>query len=81
MTLRSKVREHRLIKFPISKLEEELLAIKSLSKVNKDLRNRARRLEKVIEVKKYAAIKVTEKIEKALEKQTKPIVEYVDVSK
>ena len=29
MSLRSKVREHRLIKFPISKLEEELLAIKS----------------------------------------------------
>ena len=76
MTLRSKVREHRLIKFPISKLEEELLAIKSLSKVNKDLRNRARRLEKVIEVKKYSAKKTSELIKKELEKD-----KNVDVSK
>ena len=75
MTLRSKVREHRLIKFPINKLEEELLAIKSLSKVNKDLRNRARRLEKVIEVKKYSAKKTSELIKKELEKQ-----KNVDVS-
>ena len=75
MSLRSKVREHRLIKFPIRKLEEELLAIKSLSKVNKDLRNRARRLEKVIEVKKYSAKKTSELIKKELEKQ-----KYVDVS-
>ena len=75
MTLRSKVREHRLIKFPISILEEELLAIKSLSKVNKDLRNRARRLEKVIEVKKYSAKKTSELIKKELEKQ-----KNVDVS-
>ena len=75
MSLRSKVREHRLIKIPISKLEEELLAIKSLSKVNKDLRNRARRLEKVIEVKKYSAKKTSELIKKELEKQ-----KNVDVS-
>ena len=75
MSLRSKVREHRLIKFPISKFEEELLAIKSLSKVNKDLRNRARRLEKVIEVKKYSAKKTSELIKKELEKQNN-----VDVS-
>ena len=64
-----------MIKFPISKLEEELLAIKSLSKVNKDLRNRARRLEKVIEVKKYSAKKTSELIKKELEKQ-----KNVDVS-
>ena len=60
----------------LDKLEEELLAIKSLSKVNKDLRNRARRLEKVIEVKKYSAKKTSELIKKELEKQNN-----VDVSK
>ena len=69
MTLRSQAREHKLIKFPISKLEEELMAIRSLSKLNKDLRNRARRLEKVIEVKKYSKKKTSELIDKELEKQ------------
>ena len=74
MSLRSKVREHRLIKFPISKLEEELFAIRSLTKLNKDLRNRARRLEKVIEIKKYSAKKTSELIEKELEKQRNVVV-------
>ena len=74
MSLRSKVREHRLIKFPISKLEEELFAIRSLTKLNKDLRNRARRLEKVIEIKKYSAKKTSELIEKELEKQKNVVV-------
>ena len=69
MTLRSKVREHKLIKFPIDKLQQELMAIRSLSKLNKDLRNRARRLEKVINVKEYSAKKTSELLQKELEKQ------------
>ena len=55
-TLRSKAREHRLIKLPMNKLQEELFAIRSLNKLNKDLRNRAERLEKVIRIKEFLSI-------------------------
>ena len=76
MSLRSKAREHRLIKLPMDKLQEELLAIRSLNKLNKDLRNRARRLEKVLQIKEFSAKKTSELIKKELEKQNN-----VDVSK
>ena len=75
-TLRSKAREHRLIKLPMNKLQEELFAIRSLNKLNKDLRNRAERLEKVIRIKEFSARKTKELIDKELEKQNN-----VDVSK
>tara|TARA_Y100000816_G_scaffold66342_1_gene44071 strand:+ start:1197 stop:1430 length:234 start_codon:yes stop_codon:yes gene_type:complete len=76
ITLRAKAREHRLIKLPMDKLQGELMAIRSLSKLNKDLRNRAERLEKVIRIKEYSAKKTKELIDKELEKQ-----KNVDVSK
>ena len=68
-TLRSKAREHRLIKLRMNKLQEELFAIRSLNKLNKDLRNRAERLEKVIRIKEFSARKTKELIDKELEKQ------------
>ena len=75
MSLRSNVRDLKLNKQPIYVLEAELFEISQQNKLNKDARNRKKRLEQVIIAKKYAAMKVQEKINKALEDKKK----YVDL--
>ena len=71
MSLRSNVRDLKLNKQPIYVLEAELFEISQQNKLNKDARNRKKRLEQVILAKKYAAMKVTEKIEEELAKEKK----------
>ena len=68
---RRKDRELILAKKPLIVLEDELWQINQLTKLRKDLRNRKKRLEQVILAKKYAAMKVTEKIEEELAKEKK----------
>ena len=68
MSLRSNVRDLKLNKQPIYVLEAELFEISQQNKLNKDARNRKKRLEQVIIAKKYAAMKVNEMIDKQLEK-------------
>ena len=77
MSLRSQARDFKLNKKPLYILEAELFEISQQTKLNKDARNRKSRLEQVILAKKYAAMKVQEKINKALEEKNKD----VDVSK
>tara|TARA_E500000331_G_C17026103_1_gene613068 strand:- start:526 stop:750 length:225 start_codon:yes stop_codon:yes gene_type:complete len=69
MSLRSNVRDLKANKKPIYVLEAELFDISQQNKLNKDARNRKKRLEQVIIAKKYAAMKIQEKIEKELEKE------------
>ena len=68
---RSKIRERKLNDKPLYILEAELWELTQSSKLNKDARNRKSRLEQVILAKKYAAMKVTEKIEEELAKEKK----------
>ena len=75
MSLRSQARDIKLNSRPIYVLEAELFDIQQKTKLNKDARNRKSRLEQVILAKKYAAMKVQEKINKALEDKKK----YVDL--
>jgi len=75
MSLRSQARDFKLNKKPLYILEAELFEISQQSKMNKDARNRKSRLEQVILAKKYAAMKVQEKIKKELEDKKK----YVDL--
>ena len=75
MSLRSQARDFKLNKKPLYILEAELFEISQQSKMNKDARNRKSRLEQVILAKKYAAMKVSEKIQKELEDKKK----YVDL--
>ena len=75
MSLRSNVRDLKANKQPIYVLEAELFEISQQSKMNKDARNRKKRLEQVIIAKKYAAMKIQEKIQKELEDKKK----YVDL--
>ena len=75
MSLRSQARDFKLNKKPLYILEAELFEISQQSKMNKDARNRKSRLEQVILAKKYAAMKVQEKINKELEDKKK----YVDL--
>ena len=75
MSLRSQARDIKLNSRPIYVLEAELFDIQQQTKLNKDARNRKSRLEQVILAKKYAAMKVQEKINKALEDKKK----YVDL--
>ena len=75
MSLRSQARDFKLNKKPLYILEAELFEISQQSKMNKDARNRKSRLEQVILAKKYAAMKVQEKINKALKDKKK----YVDL--
>ena len=75
MSLRSQARDFKLNKKPLYILEAELFDIQQQTKLNKDARNRKSRLEQVILAKKYAAMKVQEKINKALEDKKK----YVDL--
>jgi len=69
------VGDFKLNSRPLYILEAELFEISQQSKMNKDARNRKSRLEQVILAKKYAAMKVQEKINKELEDKKK----YVDL--
>ena len=66
---RKQDREMILAKRPLIVLEDELWQINQLSRLRKDLRNRKKRLEKVIAVKRVALQAVQEKIEREVEKQ------------
>ena len=61
---RKQDREMILAKRPLIVLEDELWQINQLSRLRKDLRNRKKRLEKVIAVKRLALQAVQEKIER-----------------
>ena len=64
---RNQEREMILAKKPLIVLEDELWQINQLSRLRKDLRNRKKRLEKVIAVKRVALQAVQEKIERGCE--------------
>ena len=65
---RNQERELKLARKPLIVLEDELWQINQLSKLRKDQRNRKKRLERVIAVKRFALQKVQEKIAKEVEK-------------
>ena len=65
---RKQDREMILVKRPLIVLEDELWQINQLSRLRKDLRNRKKRLEKVIAVKRLALQAVQEKIEREVDK-------------
>ena len=65
---RSADRELKLARKPLIVLEDELWQINQLSRLRKDLRNRKKRLEKVIAVKRLALQAVQEKIEREVDK-------------
>ena len=66
---RNQERELKLAKRPLIVLEDELWQINQLNRLRKDLRNRKKRLEKVIAVKRFALQKVQEKIAEEIDKQ------------
>ena len=68
---RNQERELKLAKRPLIVLEDELWQINQLSRLRKDLRNRKKRLEKVIAVKRLAWQAVQEKIEREVESEKK----------
>ena len=68
---RNKEREMILAKKPLIVLEDELWQINQLNRLRKDLRNRKKRLEKVIAVKRLALQAVQEKIEREVESEKK----------
>ena len=68
---RSADRELKLARKPLIVLEDELWQINQLSKLRKDLRNRKRRLEKVIAVKRLSLQAVQEKIAREVENEKK----------
>ena len=68
---RKQDREMILAKRPLIVLEDELWQINQLSRLRKDLRNRKKRLEKVIAVKRVALQAVQEKIEREVENEKK----------
>ena len=68
---RNQERELKLAKRPLIVLEDELWQINQLSRLRKDLRNRKKRLEKVIAVKRLALQAVQEKIEREVENEKK----------
>ena len=65
---RNQERELKLAKKPLIVLEDELWQINQLSRLRKDLRNRKKRLEKVIAVKRLALQAVQEKIAREVDK-------------
>ena len=65
---RNQERELKLAKRPLIVLEDELWQINQLSRLRKDLRNRKKRLEKVIAVKRLALQAVQEKIAREVDK-------------
>ena len=66
---RNQERELKLARKPLIVLEDELLQINQLSRLRKDLRNRKKRLEKVIAVKRLALQAVQDKIAREVDKQ------------
>ena len=64
---RNQERELKLAKKPLIVLQDELWQINQLSRLRKDLRNRKKRLEKVIAGKRLALQAVQEKIEREVE--------------
>ena len=68
---RNQERELKLAKRPLIVLEDELWQINQLSRLRKDLRNRKKRLEKVIAVKRLSLQAVQEKIEREVESEKK----------
>ena len=66
---RNQERELKLAKKPLIVLEDELWQINQLNRLRKDLRNRKKRLEKVIAVKRLALQAVQEKIDREVDKQ------------
>ena len=66
---RKQDREMILAKRPLIVLEDELWQINQLSRLRKDLRNRKKRLEKVIAVKRLSLQAVKEKIAREVDKQ------------
>ena len=67
---RNQERELKLARKPLVVLEDELWQINQLNRLRKDLRNRKKRLERVIAVKRFALQKVQEKIAEEIEKQS-----------
>ena len=65
---RSADRELKLARKPLIVLEDELWQINQLSRLRKDLRNRKKRLEKVIAVKRLALQAVQDKIAREVDK-------------
>ena len=68
---RKQEREVKLAKKPLIVLEDELWQINQLSRLRKDLRNRKKRLEKVIAVKRLALQAVQDKIAREVENEKK----------
>ena len=68
---RNQEREMILAKKPLIVLEDELWQINQLNRLRKDLRNRKKRLEKVIAVKRVALQAVQEKIAREVENEKK----------
>ena len=68
---RNQERELKLAKRPLIVLEDELWQINQLNRLRKDLRNRKKRLEKVIAVKRVALQAVQEKIEREVANEKK----------
>ena len=66
---RKQDREMILARKPLIVLEDELWLINQLSRLRKDLRNRKKRLEKVIAVKRLALQAVQDKIAREVDKQ------------
>ena len=65
---RNQERELKLARKPLIVLEDELWQINQLNRLRKDLRNRKKRLEKVIAVKRLALQAVQDKIAREVEK-------------
>ena len=68
---RKQDRELKLARKPLIVLEDELWQINQLSRLRKDLRNRKKRLEKVIAVKRLSLQAVQEKIEREVANEKK----------
>ena len=68
---RNQERELKLAKRPLIVLEDELWQINQLSRLRKDLRNRKKRLEKVIAVKRLSLQAVQDKIAREVENEKK----------
>ena len=65
---RNQERELKLARKPLIVLEDELWQINQLSRLRKDLRNRKKRLEKVIAGKRLALQAVQDKIAREVDK-------------
>ena len=68
---RNQERELKLAKKPLIVLEDELWQINQLSRLRKDLRNRKKRLEKVIAVKRLSLQAVQDKIAREVANEKK----------